>query len=290
MTERGATGGADTLSAALVRAAERIGGESPRLDAEILLAHVLKKSRTWLYTWPEKHLDQETRRRFDRLVERRVAGEPVAHLTGEREFWSLSLRVNASTLIPRPDTECLVELALALPLPDRAGVLDLGTGTGAIALALASERPNWRVTAVDLSASAVELARDNARRLGLDSIQFLCGHWFTALEAARFDLIVANPPYVDPADPLLSQGDLRFEPRGALVAGDAGLADLRHIVQAAPDWLFPGGWLVLEHGWDQGMAVRELLTTAGYTRVITYRDYGGQERVTLGRNAPQEPQ
>jgi len=274
---------ADSVSAALVWAAGRIGGESPRLDAEILLAHVLGRSRTWLYTWPETGIDDPSRDRFRNLVERRIAGEPVAHLTGEREFWSLPLRVDSSTLIPRPDTECLVEAVLELDLPSGAQVLDLGTGTGAIALALASEQPRWRLLGVDIADAAVNLARSNALRLGMTSVTFLRSHWFDGLEPCRFDLIVSNPPYIDPADPLLAEGDVRFEPRSALVSEETGLADLRSIIATAPAWLAAGGWLVLEHGWDQAGAVRRLLTEAGFEAVETCRDYGDRERVTLGR-------
>lgn len=278
----------DSVSAALVWAAGQIGGETPRLDAEILLAHVLRRSRTWLYTWPETELEEPSRDRFRALVERRVAGEPVAHLTGEREFWSLPLAVDSSTLIPRPDTECLVEVVLELELPSNAQVLDLGTGTGAIALALASEQPQWRILGVDNTDAAVNLARGNALRLGMTGVTFLRSHWFDMLEPTRFDLIVSNPPYVDPADPLLDEGDVRFEPRSALVADETGLADLRFIIRTAPAWLSAGGWLVLEHGWNQGDAVRRMLTETGFTAVETRQDYGERERVTLGRRQTAE--
>lgn len=272
-----------TVAEALAWATGRIGGESARLDALLLLGQVMGQSRTWLYTWPDTGLSETQRAMFRTLVERRVAGEPVAYLLGEREFWSLPLSVNASTLIPRPDTECLVESALVLPLPETATVLDLGTGTGAIALALASERPDWQVSGVDRSPEAVELATGNAAKLGLQRVNFRVSDWFANLEPQRFHLIVANPPYIDPQDPHLSQGDVRFEPRSALVAEDAGLADLRAIIESAPDWLVPGGWIVLEHGWQQAEAVQGLLEHRGFRRVASHRDYGGNLRLSLAQ-------
>lgn len=272
-----------TVAEALAWATDRIGGESARLDAVLLLGHVMGQSRAWLYTWPDTRLSETQMAVFLALVERRVAGEPVAYLLGEREFWSLPLSVNASTLIPRPDTECLVESALVLPLPERASVLDLGTGTGAIALALASERPDWQVCGVDRSADAVALATQNAAKLGLQRVAFHVSDWFDDIAPQHFHLIVANPPYIDPLDPHLSQGDVRFEPRSALVAEDAGLADLRVIIEAAPGWLVPGGWIVLEHGWQQAEAVQRLLEDRGFQRVASHRDYGGNLRLSLAQ-------
>jgi len=258
--------------------------DSPAADADCLLCAVLGCSRTWLRTWPERTLTDEQQQALLTLAERRTAGEPIAHLLGEREFWSLPLQVSAATLIPRPDTEVLVEQALARLPVDTSGVrvLDLGTGTGAIALALKSERPTLEVWAVDRIVEACELARDNATRLAL-TIAVRCGSWFEPVQGERFTLIVSNPPYIDEQDPHLGQGDVRFEPRSALVAADAGLADLQHIVAQAPEHLLPGGWLLLEHGWQQGGAVRELLLQRGFHAVATVRDYGDQERVTLGQ-------
>lgn len=257
--------------------------ESPRRDAEILLGLVTGKPRTFILAFGETMLSDEETQKLETLLARRSQGEPVAHLTGVREFWSLPLYVSPATLIPRPDTECLVEQALAR-LPAGAGqILDLGTGTGAIALALASERPDCHVTALDVVPQAVELARRNAQNLAIRNVTVLQSDWFSALKEERFTLIVSNPPYIDEDDPHLAQGDVRFEPRSALVADEKGLADLRTIIFEARRFLAPQGWLLLEHGWRQGEAVRELFNEAGYHTVETCRDYGGNERLTLGQ-------
>ncbi|WP_416412273.1 peptide chain release factor N(5)-glutamine methyltransferase [Pantoea sp. App145] len=259
------------------------GGDSPKRDAEILLAFVTGKSRSWLVAFDDAQLDDTQLQQLDTLLARRARGEPVAHLVGEREFWSLPLRVSDATLIPRPDTEVLVEQALAHLPAAAANILDLGTGTGAIALALASERSDCQVIGCDRVAAAVALAQENAQRLHISNATFFLSHWFSDLPPQRFDLIVSNPPYIDAADEHLQQGDVRFEPLSALVADDAGLADLRVIIASAPDWLLPGGWLLLEHGWQQGEAVRTLLVQHGYQEVNTVDDYGGNPRVTLGQ-------
>ncbi|WP_049294520.1 peptide chain release factor N(5)-glutamine methyltransferase [Franconibacter helveticus] len=257
--------------------------ESPRRDAEILLGLVTGKPRTFILAFGETMLSDEETQKLETLLARRSQGEPVAHLTGVREFWSLPLYVSPATLIPRPDTECLVEQALAR-LPAGAGhILDLGTGTGAIALALASERPDCHVTALDVVPQAVELARRNAQNLAIRNVTVLQSDWFSALKEERFTLIVSNPPYIDEDDPHLAQGDVRFEPRSALVADEKGLADLRTLIFEARRFLAPQGWLLLEHGWRQGEAVRELFNEAGYHAVETCRDYGGNERLTLGQ-------
>jgi len=266
----------------LLRDAMSLPGESPRRDAEVLLGHCLGKPRSWLFTWPESPVDDTALQQFNALLQRRARGEPVAHLTGFREFWSLELEVDASTLIPRPDTETLVAWALGLAVPADAAVLDLGTGTGAIALALACERPGWRVTAIDASAAAVTLAQRNARRNRCEQVRLLQSDWFAALRGERFGLVVANPPYVAGDDPHLGLGDLRFEPASALVADEQGLADLRRIIAAAPDHLAPGGWLLLEHGFEQAPAVRELLAARGFRSIETRRDLAGQERISGG--------
>ncbi|MFG6137620.1 peptide chain release factor N(5)-glutamine methyltransferase [Halomonas sp. B23F22_10] len=277
------------LDLLLARAAQRLldaGSPSARLDAEVLLCHVLEVDRTWLYTWGDREADGETEARFETLIASREAGHPVAHLTGEREFWGLSLATSPATLIPRPDTETLVEAALAVA-GETGRLLDLGTGTGAVALAFASERPGWAVTGVDLRPEAVALARDNAARHGLGNARFLVSDWFSALDEeggdARFELIVSNPPYIADDDPHLARGDVRFEPRSALVAAADGLADLRHLVATAQGHLAADGWLMLEHGAGQAAAVREALAAAGYREVASRRDLGGHERISLGR-------
>ncbi|MGP8955205.1 peptide chain release factor N(5)-glutamine methyltransferase [Enterobacter mori] len=257
--------------------------ESQKRDAEILLEHVTGKSRTYLLAFGETLLTAEQEAQLAALLARRKKGEPVAHLVGEREFWSLPLFVSAATLIPRPDTECLVEQALARLPTAACSILDLGTGTGAIALALATERPDCTVTAVDVMPDAVTLAQRNVERLGLGNVTVLQSSWFTALENRLFALIVSNPPYIDEHDPHLAQGDVRFEPLTALVAANEGLADLDHIVTTSRQHLLPGGWLLVEHGWTQGNAVRALFSNAGYRAVATCRDYGGNERLTLGQ-------
>ncbi|MCG6656513.1 peptide chain release factor N(5)-glutamine methyltransferase [Halomonas campisalis] len=274
------------LDRLLARAAERLaaaGSPSARLDAEVLLCHVLAVDRTWLYTWGDREAAGFARARFEALVAARAAGHPVAHLCGEREFWGLTLATDPSTLIPRPDTETLVEAALELAAAPRGRLLDLGTGTGAIALAFASERPGWAVTGVDREPRAVALAAANAQRLAIANARFLESDWFSALAGEAFELIVANPPYIDVSDPHLARGDVRFEPRSALVADAGGLADLRHLAATAPAHLVPGGWLAMEHGHDQAAAVRALLGAAGYLEVASRRDLSGHERVTLGR-------
>ncbi|MHA7115651.1 peptide chain release factor N(5)-glutamine methyltransferase [Pseudomonas promysalinigenes] len=272
-----------TIIASLLRNAQLPESPSERLDAELLLAAAIGKSRSFLHTWPERIVSSEDAQTYAGYLQRRRAGEPVAYILGQQGFWKLDLEVAPHTLIPRPDTELLVETALELQPASPAKVLDLGTGTGAIALALASDRPAWQVTAVDRINEAVALAERNRQRLGLGNVQILKSHWFSHLAGQRFDLILSNPPYIRAQDPHLAEGDVRFEPSSALVAGNDGLDDLRAIAAQAPEHLLPGGWLLLEHGYDQAGDVRALLEANGFTEVTSRKDLGGHERISLGR-------
>ncbi|MDA8482605.1 peptide chain release factor N(5)-glutamine methyltransferase [Pseudomonas resinovorans] len=272
-----------TIIASLLGEARLPDSPTPRLDAELLLAAALGKPRSFLHTWPERVVSSEVAERYASYLERRRGGEPVAYILGHQGFWSLDLEVAPDTLIPRPDTELLVETALALLPANPAEVLDLGTGTGAIALALACERLSWKVTGVDRIAAAVELAERNRARLKLNNARFVESHWFSALGEQRFAMIVSNPPYIRAQDPHLVEGDVRFEPASALVAGADGLDDIRQIIQNAPRHLSPGGWLLLEHGCDQAQDVRDLLSRQGFQQVESRRDLGGHERISLGQ-------
>lgn len=276
----------ETLSQALRSAAARLtGSDSPQLDAELLLGHVLGRDRSHLRAHPEAALDAAQTRRYARLVEDRRRGEPIAYLTGEREFWSLQLKVTPATLIPRPETELLVEQALRLiPTGSDWDILDLGTGSGAIALAIAKERPRCRITAVDISDAALAVARDNAHHLRISNVEFLQGDWFAPVADRRFHMIVSNPPYVGSGDPHLGEGDLRFEPKQALVSGSDGLQDIHRIVSEATAHLHPGGHLLLEHGYGQGAAVRASLQTMGFTRAYSMHDLAGHERISLAQH------
>lgn len=302
------------------------GSETAQIDSELLLGAALGATRAGLYAWPERVLSPSEHSRFESLLERRILGEPIAYILGEREFWSLSLRVTPHVLIPRPETELLVETALSLAAAaeslgavssvgsvdsvdsvdsvgsvgsvdsvdsvgaglarEHAGavrrVADLGTGSGAIALALASERPHWQLVATDQSVDALRVASDNAVRLNIHNVSFRQGSWCDALPEGLFDMILSNPPYIDPQDAHLLQGDLRFEPVTALAAAEQGLADLRAICHEAPRHLVPGGTLLLEHGFEQGPAVAQLLADAGFLGVRTLLDLNGLPRVTLG--------
>lgn len=274
-----------TIAQALQRAVRQLAGhDSARLDAEVLLMHVLDKPRSHLHAWPEKVLTETELARLDSLLQRRAAGEPVAHLTGRREFWSLTLEITPDTLIPRPDTECLVEQALArLPAGPPLRVADLGTGSGAIVLALASERPEWQLYAVDRSPACLAVARRNARRLGLGGVHFLLGDWGAALADASLDAIVSNPPYVAAADPHLQQGDVRHEPLAALASGKDGLDDIRRLAGDAARVLKPGGRLFLEHAPGQSRDIHNLLKNHNFQDIRAVRDLAGRERVTEAR-------
>lgn len=255
------------------------------VDAEFLLAHVLGRSRSWLLAHRDEAVPDADAAAFDALVQRRAAGEPVAYLTGQRGFWRFDLAVTPATLIPRPETELLVELALhRLPADRPLRIADLGTGSGAIALALAFERPRAQVLATDASVQALDVARANAAALRLGNVGFREGDWFAPLAGERFDLIASNPPYIALDDPHLVEGDLRYEPASALSSGADGLDAIRTIAAGAPAHLESGGWLLLEHGWDQGAAVRDVLTRAGFADVATQRDLEDRDRVTLGRS------
>lgn len=272
---------------ALLAGVTPAGDSEARHEAEILLGHALGRSRAWLFAHADDEVDAETRQRFTDLVAARARGEPVAYLTGRRGFWSLDLVVTPEVLIPRADTELLVERALArIPVERAFAVADLGTGSGAIALAIASERPLALVVATDASKAALAVARGNAQRLGIGNVEFAHGDWCDALGAVRFDMIVSNPPYIAAGDAHLDQGDLRFEPASALASGTDGLDAIRVIAAHARAHLVPGGWLLIEHGHDQGGAVRAVMTEDGYFDVSTARDIERRDRVTSGSARP----
>lgn len=257
--------------------------DAPRLEAEILMAHVLGKPRTYLHAWPEKPLEPAQHAHYRELVARRQAGEPIAYIIGMREFWSREFWVTPAVLIPRPDTELLVELALArIPPAAPCRIADLGTGSGSIAITIALERPRASVSACDISAAALDVARANAGRLGAANVEFILSDWLDGLAPRRFAMILSNPPYIEANDPHLAEGDLRFEPQSALASGGDGLAAIRRIVAEAGRRLEPGGALLLEHGYQQAASVRKLLCESGYVAVSSHRDLAGHERVTLG--------
>jgi release factor glutamine methyltransferase len=269
---------------ALAAATQRLGD---RAEAELLLLHVLRQPRSWLFAHADEPLEMDVQTSYQELLARREAGEPVAYLVGHRGFWTLDLEVTPATLIPRPETELLVELALQrLPSGFSGQVADLGTGSGAIALAIARERPHAQVIATDASAAALEVARRNAQRHAIDNVSFVQGDWLAPLADQRFDLIASNPPYIEADDPHLARGDLRFEPASALASGHDGLDDIRRIVDGARRHLAPGGWLLFEHGWNQGDAARALLDAAGYAEVFTAPDLEQRDRVSGGELTP----
>lgn len=275
-----------TFATALTWAREQLDtSDSPLLDAQILLCHATGATRTTLIAWPERTLSDDQQRLFESLIDKRRTGHPIAHIIGEREFWSLPLTVTPDTLVPRPDTELLVEVALGLLKGlSKPVIADLGTGTGAIALALGSERPDANIIATDRSQQALDVARSNARKLSLSNVEFALGNWYDALSAnGSFDLIVSNPPYIRSDDPHLLEGDVRFEPEQALVSGTSGLDDIKILVHGGRDYLRKGGWLLLEHGYDQAEAVQDLLSDAGYEEVASRRDLGENLRASFGR-------
>ncbi|WP_334018549.1 peptide chain release factor N(5)-glutamine methyltransferase [Alteromonas sp. S015] len=271
---------------ALAWAAEQLeGGDSPSVDAKVMLANILGKSQTYLFTWPDKTLDAAQKARFEAAVAKRKRGEPVAYIIGKRDFWTLSLSTSPDTLIPRPDTEVLVEQVLKWANQQSSASLsicDLGTGTGAIALALASELPEASVIGVDFQGGAVNLATRNAKANSIANAFFVQSDWFSALAGETFDIIVSNPPYIEESSPYLNEGDVRFEPKTALTSGSDGLDDIKHIINNAPQYLNKGALLAFEHGFDQGNAVNTLLADAGFVNVTTVKDYGDNDRVTLG--------
>ncbi|MBU2871187.1 peptide chain release factor N(5)-glutamine methyltransferase [Colwellia sp. E2M01] len=272
-----------TIASAIAYGQEQLTScsDSAKLDTQILLAFVLNKEHSYLLSWPERELTVEVEQSFLNLLKRRINGEPIAYIVGVKEFWSLPLSVSPATLIPRPDTEVLVELVLE-HFADIKNLkcLDLGTGTGAIALALASEQSSWHIDALDFNHDAVALAKQNAENLYLTQVNIFQSNWFSAVGSQKYDVIVSNPPYIDELDENLSQGDVRFEPDSALVAPEQGLGDIKHIAQQALMFLKPQGALYFEHGYEQAEAVRKILTDLGYENAHTQRDYNGHERIT----------
>lgn len=280
--------GVPSISQALLTAIHELGDpDLARLDAEVLLAHSLHKPRSYLHAWPEARLDAAQLHKFQQYINQRVQGVPIAYLTGQREFWSLNFNVTADTLIPRPETELLVEQVLALPLTSQHPcIADLGTGSGAIAVALAHERPDWQVLAIDRSHSCLQIARDNAVLNGVNNVMPVLGHWCEALADESVDVLVSNPPYVADQDPHLQRGDVRFEPITALAAGSDGLSDIRQIIPLAIRVLRPGGWLALEHAPEQAEKIHNLLNNNNYSSITGERDLAGHQRTSMGQKQP----
>ena len=275
-----------TISQALTQARYQLqtSSPSPASDASILLCHVLDCSSSHLIAWPDKQLSDDQSQRYNALIEERRKGKPVAYITGEKEFWSLLLKVTPAVLIPRPETEILVEFALeALKHNPKAEIADLGTGSGAIACALASEQPGWHITATDTSAEALAIARQNAETHQLHNIDFVQGHWFEALQREDYDMVISNPPYVAAEDPHLGQGDVRFEPDDALSAGIQGMDDIEAIAREAADHLVAGGWLAVEHGYDQQQLVHDCFARNGFVDITQQADLSGTPRITAAR-------
>ena len=278
-----------TINQALATASTQLtASDTALLDVEILLAYALNVSRTHLLTWPEQEIPTAIEEQFDSLVQQRVKGEPIAYLVGTQEFWSLSFKVTPDTLIPRPETELLVEKALEIiPVNASWEIADLGTGSGAIALAVAHERPQCRVTAIDRSPAALAVAKENAERLNITNVDFDEGDWFAPLAEKKYQVILSNPPYVADQDPHLKQGDVRFEPTGALEAGPQGMNDLEILITQAGPHLLQEGCLILEHGFDQAEAVGRLFRQNAFSNIRSITDYAGQARLTMGQYTAQ---
>lgn len=273
-----------TIEQALHIARQQLATEEAVIESNVLLCHVLTCDQTYLLTWPDKLLTEQQQSDFEAMIEQRKTGTPVAYITGQRGFWSLELSVNEATLIPRPDTELLVELALSKSQPTDH-IVDLGTGSGAIALAIASELPKASVTACDFSVEALAVAKQNADLNDIDNVEFLQNDWLNGFASKSIDMIVSNPPYIEKDDPHLHQGDLRFEPITALASGDDGLDDIRTIVKQAADCLKSEGWLLIEHGYHQSRQVQALFLQHGFVQVTSHKDYGGNDRVVMGQLA-----
>ena len=273
------------IQQALQYAVQNISNTSPsaNLDAQILLSHILNCNSAHLIAWPEKELNLQQLKSFQKLIKQRQQGSPVAHLTGQREFWSLNFKVNNTTLIPRPETETLIEFIL-----DKFGekngltVLDMGTGTGAIAITLANEKPDWIITATDISAAAIALAKENSTMLNTESIALLQSDWFTNIPQQTFDIIVSNPPYISTDDPHLTKGDVRFEPESALTSGKTGMDDIEHLCSQAKNYLAKDGWLIIEHGYNQKAVVADCFTRNEYKNISQQNDLAGHCRMTAG--------
>ncbi|MFW5447123.1 MAG: peptide chain release factor N(5)-glutamine methyltransferase [Methylophagaceae bacterium] len=259
-----------------------VESESPELDTKVLLCHILSCQTAFLHSWSDKQLNQQQQDAFEQLIEQRQQGQPVSHLTGQRGFWTLDLNVTADTLIPRPDTELLVELALTKLKPDMTAA-DLGTGSGAIALSLAREHPTSQIFAMDQSWPALKVAQKNAVHHQLNNVFFWQGQWLEAVADKTLDLVVSNPPYIQENDPHLLEGDVRFEPLAALVSGADGLDDLRIIVWQAQRCLRLSGWLLVEHGHDQAQQVHKLFQEAEFTNISSHQDFGDNDRVVMGQ-------
>ncbi|OUS01803.1 protein-(glutamine-N5) methyltransferase, release factor-specific [Gammaproteobacteria bacterium 42_54_T18] len=273
-----------TVKQAQQRAVEvlLLSSDTAHMDVNILVGHCLQKSRTWLMTWPDAALTDDQVVELEGYVARRVKGEPIAYIVGEQEFWSLPLKVNRFTLIPRPETELLVELALEKIIKKNATILDLGTGSGAIPFALKSEHPDWQVTGLDFSQDALNVAKENADRLQL-VVDFIQSDWFEKIPEQLFDLVISNPPYIDGTDKHLAEGDVRFEPDTALIADEQGYGDIRRISCEASRYLTDGGLLMFEHGFEQGAGVRRILKDSQFDEIETIKDLAGLDRVTIGR-------